>query len=194
MPAQLHLVGIDPPPPAEHRLIFVLKPDASSIALARDVFERLRKQHNLQGAPIRPTLLHVTLCHLSDFAEFPQAIVDAAKEVAATIRMPPFDITFDYVMSFRRQGGKQPLVLCGDTDAAGVMAFERQLGTALAKAGLGGGLAHSSFTPHMTLAYDRHVEKQPVEKISWTAREFVLVHSLLGKTQHKDLRKWPLQS
>jgi 2'-5' RNA ligase len=46
----------------------------------------------------------------------------------------------------------------------------------------------------MTLAYDRIVDKRPVEKISWTVREFALVHSLLGKTQHKDLRKWPLQN
>jgi RNA 2',3'-cyclic 3'-phosphodiesterase len=159
------------------------------------VFESLRKQYNLQGAPIRPALLHVTLCHLGDFAEFPQAIADAAKEVAATIRMPPFDITFDHVMSIREPGGKQPLVLCGDTGAAGVMAFERQLGIALAKAGLGGGISRSSFAPHMTLAYDRcHVEKQPVEKICRTAREFALVHNLFGKTQHKDLGKWPLQS
>jgi 2'-5' RNA ligase len=59
---------------------------------------------------------------------------------------------------------------------------------------LGGEIAQASFTPHMTLAYDRHhIEKRLLEKkIRWTVREFFLVHSLLGKTQHEELGKWPL--
>jgi 2'-5' RNA ligase len=50
------------------------------------------------------------------------------------------------------------------------------------------------FTPHVTLLYDdRMVPEQAVEPISWRVREFVLTHSLLGKTQHVELGRWPLR-
>jgi 2'-5' RNA ligase len=46
----------------------------------------------------------------------------------------------------------------------------------------------------MTLLYDdRSVAEQAVETIGWTAREFVLVHSLLGQTRHIPLGRWPLR-
>jgi len=34
----------------------------------------------------------------------------------------------------------------------------------------------------------RHV----VETVAWTVREFVLVYSLLGRTRHVPLGRWPL--
>jgi len=62
-------------------------------------------------------------------------------------------------------------------------------GGALAKAGVG---ARQS-TPHLTLLYDaRRVAEQPITRIGWTMREFVLVHSLLGQKRYIPLGKWPL--
>jgi 2'-5' RNA ligase len=58
------------------------------------------------------------------------------------------------------------------------------------------GVRHKSgkqFTPHVTLLRDRiSVPEQEIEPICWTAREFVLVHSLLGQTQHIPLGRWSL--
>jgi RNA 2',3'-cyclic 3'-phosphodiesterase len=34
----------------------------------------------------------------------------------------------------------------------------------------------------------------PVEPIEWTVTEFVLVHSLLGRTTHRVLARFPLIS
>jgi len=52
----------------------------------------------------------------------------------------------------------------------------------------------SSFTPHVTLLYDgRVVTERLVEPIRWTVREFVLVRSLLGKTRHIVIGRWPLR-
>jgi 2'-5' RNA ligase len=49
------------------------------------------------------------------------------------------------------------------------------------------------FTPHLTLLYDnRYVEGRDVEPIAWSVREFVLIHSVLGKTRHIHLGRWPL--
>jgi 2'-5' RNA ligase len=45
----------------------------------------------------------------------------------------------------------------------------------------------------VTLLRDnRRIAEQSIEPISWTAREVVLVHSLLGQTIHRDLVRLPL--
>jgi 2'-5' RNA ligase len=72
-------------------------------------------------------------------------------------------------------------------------AFQHALATALSKAGLRH-RAGQAFTPHVTLLYgDREVQPQPIEPLRWTAGEFVLVHSLLGKSVYKPLGRWSLQ-
>lgn len=49
------------------------------------------------------------------------------------------------------------------------------------------------FVPHMTLAYDqKFIPRQPIDPISFGAREFILIHSLRGLTVYKDLDRWPL--
>lgn len=73
------------------------------------------------------------------------------------------------------------------------MVFQQTLGIAMKKAGLGR-WAKPGYTPHVTLLYDdRSVAEQAVETICWTAREFVLVHSLIGQTLHVPLARWPLR-
>lgn len=45
----------------------------------------------------------------------------------------------------------------------------------------------------MTMLYDnRVIEEHALEPIRWTATEFVLVLSHLGKTHHQWLARWPL--
>jgi 2'-5' RNA ligase len=36
------------------------------------------------------------------------------------------------------------------------------------------------------------IAPEKVAPIAWRAREFVLVHSLLGQTRHIPLARWPL--
>jgi 2'-5' RNA ligase len=51
-----------------------------------------------------------------------------------------------------------------------------------------------AFTPHVTLLYDRRcIDEQPIEPVGWTVREFALVLSLIGKTQHVPLGRWQLR-
>ena len=53
-------------------------------------------------------------------------------------------------------------------------------------------LANTNFTPHVTLLYDAHgVEEYPIEPISWTVKEFVLIRSLKG---HVHLARWSLEA
>ena len=72
-------------------------------------------------------------------------------------------------------------------------AFQKALGLSMAHAGLGKQVARQ-FNPHVTLLYDRALAPEaPVEPVSWTVSEFVLIHSLLGQTRHIVLGRWALQ-
>jgi 2'-5' RNA ligase len=74
-------------------------------------------------------------------------------------------------------------------------AFQRTLGAALGRVGLGGRETKLQFTPHVTLLYDDAlVAERPCDAVAWRVREFVLVHSLLGRTVHLPLARWPLST
>jgi len=180
----------------KHRLFFAIKPGAANSAAVARIFDALRTSHDIQARFLGAEFLHVSLAHVVDSPEFPQATVDAAINVAASVQMPPFEIVFDRGMSFRKPKSRQPLVLCAVPDDAGVVLLERRIATALAMASVGGRMIKAGFTPHLTIGYDEHrvAEFLLVEKIRWTVREFVLVHSLLGQNRHEELGKWQLQA
>jgi 2'-5' RNA ligase len=120
--------------------------------------------------------------------------VARAKEAASNVSMPPVDVAFDRVSSFPGRRNKKPFVLRAGADAnAGALHdFQKTLGIALQTAGLAVKV-NSHFTPHVTLLYDeRHLGEQTVESVRWTAREFVLVRSLLGRSQYVQLARWSL--
>jgi 2'-5' RNA ligase len=97
------------------------------------------------------------------------------------------EVAFDRVTSF---AGSDALVLRGGDGVDGIVMFHHTLGVAMRKSGLSAG---SQFTPHVTLLYDgRRVEEQFIEPIRWTVRDFVLVHSLRGRTMHIPLERWHL--
>jgi 2'-5' RNA ligase len=98
---------------------------------------------------------------------------------------PPFRVVFDRVMSFRNGA----LVLRGDDGLIGLEILQQRLSDVLD----GRPRQARRFTPHMTLLRDsRLVDERPIEPIGWTVREFVLVHSLLGRTRHRHLVRVPL--
>ena len=54
--------------------------------------------------------------------------------------------------------------------------------------------ANPSGTPHMTLLYDRKtVLPEKLDRpVSWSVREFLLIHSVYGKSEHNVVGRWPL--
>jgi 2'-5' RNA ligase len=86
------------------------------------------------------------------------------------------------------------LVLLGGAGVAALQRFARDLRLALE--GTEAASRHERpFTPHVTLLYDAAcVDETTVEPISWTAREFVLVNSLIGQGKHVTLGRWPLRA
>jgi 2'-5' RNA ligase len=200
MPEQLAFAGFEPPPPPPppggphgrptDRLLFAIYLDAGAGADAVQLTQRLRGEHGLRGKSIGTNLLHITLLHLGDHDGLPPGLVTAACGAADTIRMHPFEVAFDRVMSFSRKQGNLPFVLRGNDGLAELRTFQRMVVAAMRV--IGAPVA-SGFTPHVTLLYDNvRVAEQAVETIRWTVGEFVLVHSLLGQTRHIPLARWPL--
>lgn len=187
---QTSLDGLAAPHPTDRLFLAVMPSTAAAArmaALAGDLRERLR----LQGRPRPTSHLHVTLHHLGDFAGLPQQRVEDARSAAAGVASDAFDARFDRVGSFAGRPGKHPFVLLGAGGASGLAALHAGLGARLAAAGLA--RRERAFVPHVTLLYDtRNVAEQPVEPLGWAVREFVLVHSLLGRTEYRVLGRWAL--
>ncbi len=104
----------------------------------------------------------------------------------------PFGLGFDRVESFLRKSRNRPFVMRGSDDGLAAMhGFRDRLGLGLQREGC---VVDTQFTPHVTLLYDdMAVAPQPIEPIVWTVREFVLMHSLIGRGQHVPLSRWTLR-
>lgn len=192
-PVQPSFDGVAARPPSTDRLFFALLPDAAAIARIEKLVRDLQGDFGLKGKPLGAKRFHVTLHVVDDFPYFPREIADASARTAHSVAaMPPFKLGFDRVGSFTRKARNMPLVLLGDDGLVTVRALQQALVDALTQAHPGRGREH--YTPHLTLLYDdQHVVARPIEPITWTAREFVLVRSLIGRSRHEVLARLPLR-
>jgi 2'-5' RNA ligase len=167
------------------RLFLAVVPDAETADRIAQIARHLRISHGLSGRPLHPEHLHVTLCHIETGIGFTPGVVDSVKACATAVAMPSFRVCFDRAESFKNGA----LVLRGDDGTIGLDVLQQRLSDAL------DGEPHRarSYTPHVTLLRDNHrVPEQRIEPIEWTVREVVLVHSLLGRTTHRHVARWPL--
>jgi 2'-5' RNA ligase len=179
-------------PSQKERIFFACLPNAETAAKIYARAEAFKREHGFEGTLIQPEHLHVTLFHLGDWAVLPEEIVKLANEAAALVAALPFEVAFPRAESFRNSTGVFPFVLTGD--AREWQPLHLSLGAALKKVGLGGA-TQGEFKPHVTLAYDKvRVKPLKIAPLSWTVREFALVHSALGKTAHNHLGRWPLKA
>jgi len=174
--------------PPKHRAFLALKPDDAAAGQASETTLRLMRENGLAGKPLKPGNFHISLPMIGEGAAFPADLVKNVSARVQAVRMPPFEIILDMAMSFR-QPKRYILVLGTTRSIANIYGLNRQLLTAI-----GSKMRGNAFNPHMTLSYtDRPVEKQPVEPIRWTAREFVLIHSFIGQGRHEIVARWPLR-
>jgi RNA 2',3'-cyclic 3'-phosphodiesterase len=166
-------------------------PDAAAAARIEARAESFKRELGLAGALILPEHLHVTLFHLGDWAVLQDEIVAIAKDAASQVHVAAFEAVFARAESFRNATGVYPFVLTGDVAPWRVL--HAALAGALKRAGLGGA-TQGEFKSHVTLAYDElRVKPRAIEALAWTVRDFVLVHSRLGKTEHIHLGRWALE-
>ena len=132
---------------------------------------------------------HVTLQALGEYDGMPDGLIGTARAIADGISSEPFEIMFDHAMSFKNSRNP-PLVLCGGDGVRAFSALQKQFAEK-SKPFIKG---PAQKTPHMTLLYDdRPIDKQPIAPVRWIVDEFVLIHSLVGKTVHNELARWPLR-
>lgn len=181
------------PAVATDRLFLAIFPDPGAAAGLAALAAAQCVAHGLRGKPVQPGRLHVTLFHLGDTVGLRQEVVEAASAAASRVKMQAFELAFDQVGSFNGRRDKLPFVLRARGGGnAPLRALHAALAVELGEVGLGR-FAAAQFEPHVTLAYDvRAVAMQDVAPIAWRAREFVLVHSLLGQTRHVPLGCWAL--
>lgn len=191
---QLTLPGFEATPqlPA-HRVFLAIKPDAETAERIVRLVEQLRPVVGFKGKALRAERLHITLHHLGDFVQLPpEDLVARARSAAEKLALAPFEVAFDQVVSFHGRRDHRPFVLLGGEGVDGLMAFQLALGDALLHAGVHVPRGH--FKPHVTLLYDRGgFAPKAVEPVTWTVREFVLIHSWLGKTRYDELGRWSLK-
>ena len=182
------------------RLFFALRPCHAAARRIAESASVLRSELGLRGKLLPPERLHITLHLLGDFPYLPANVVACASRIADHVaeRQPvaAFDLSVDRAMSFRRNVGASPFAAQIGTGKAQLVELWLALGAALRQSGFPLPRTRpSQFTPHVTLMYgDPVASVQPITPISWTANEFVLIHSLLGRGQHVQLGHWPLAS
>jgi RNA 2',3'-cyclic 3'-phosphodiesterase len=194
---QLTLPGIEVPQRAVARALsrnvfFAVMPDPDTAARVAHIVGGLRSALHIEAPMLLAGRLHISLHHVSDFARMPEGAVADACAAAATIDMPPFDVSFDRVVSFEGRPGNFPLVLKGSAEPGELTALQQTLGRALAKKGLR--VPRRRFTPHLTLLYEqRRFGPRAIEPVTWTVHEFVLIDSWVGKTHYDIKGRWPLK-
>jgi 2'-5' RNA ligase len=189
---QREVPGVAPPPRPTDRLFFAAHPDAEAARHIDRLAQRLHDELQLSGKPLGVARYHVTLIFLGDFVGMPQPLIDGLRRLAAQVALAPFQVVFDRVESFRKRRDRAPVVLLGDDGADGLLDLREAIGRPFEEAGLM--RLSQAFTPHLTLLYEaRRVEALPIAPITWTVREFSLVHSLIGHGRHTVLDRWPLR-
>lgn len=166
-----------------HRLFFAIKPDPVT-ARRTDVFA----EEIAAGARrVRPEHHHVTLAITKDYAHFPRPLADALLQAGTAVAADPFDLTLDRLAASRRSVALRPA-----KSHPPLMALQRQIASAVDRQRISQRPGWS-FSPHQTLFYrEGEPWQRPVQGFRWQVGEFVLVHSLVGRTRHDILGRWPL--
>lgn len=173
------------------RLFFALFPDAATAEHIAGLAADLQARHGLRSQPLATERFHITLTHLGDYEGLPRDLVAKAREAGDRVCAAPFAARFDRAGSFTGRPRNHPFVLRSSEAETPVTAFQRTLGRAMMGTGLGD--KAGPYSPHVTLLYDDVIiAEHAIDPVSWTAGEFVLVHSLLGRTKHVILERWAL--
>lgn len=149
----------------------------------------LRQRHGLKGRPTPAARLHLSLNFVGTFRGPPtRAVMEKAKALADKVQAPAFALSFNQVEGWN----DDTLVLLGGEGVVGA----ELLDTAIHKALVIGSMAprrQPPMTPHITLLGGKaQVPRTLVDPIAWTAREFVLLDSVVGEGRHEVLGRWAL--
>ncbi|WP_158554691.1 2'-5' RNA ligase family protein [Methylovirgula sp. 4M-Z18] len=183
-------------PKNAERLFFAILLDAVTAHQVNRAGHRFVTAKGLAGRLHEPERLHISLHHVADLPRLRSKPIYAAGLAAAAVSQRPFEVTLNVIKSFGgipRRGLRRlqyPLIL--PAESASLASFQARLGTAMVGTGL---RASGHVVPHITLLYgDAPVAAEAIEPISFTVRDFVLVHSLRGLSRYELIGRWPLRA
>ena len=193
MQGQIPLGGFDDGRARElHRLFFALWPDDAVRDRVAAAASALRESHAPRGRWINPHRYHLTLQFLGDSDRVREDVATAAMRAAASVQVPPFDLVLDIAGSFRNRS--VPWWLGCAAAPPALQTLWTSLGAALLRAGVRVE-SGKALVPHVTVLRDAHpmLPQTPIAPVPWPVRDFVLVHSVLGRqSAYHLLGRWPL--
>jgi RNA 2',3'-cyclic 3'-phosphodiesterase len=174
-----------------HRLFFaILVGSAIAGRLARKAIA-LNREFGLQGWLVPENHIHISLVGLGGHEEYPQELVETACHIGSMIVAKPFEVSFDRLSAF----GGGALVLRGSDGNPSLQKFWRDLTAVISDSPLKPFLTRS-IEPHVTLLRDEvgvpRIRERSIDPVGWTVRDFVLIHSLIGKGAYKQPGRWRL--
>jgi 2'-5' RNA ligase len=170
-------------------LFLALVPPSSASEQIDELAENLRDHRTLEGKPLGASRYHVPVHHLATCYELTEEFVPRVREIfgPAAAGTAPFEIEFDRALSFGTRAEVKPFVLKNSGYNQALVGLYQKLGSLLPWR------TSPVFTPHVTLLYDqRMIGEQPVRRVSWLARELVLVCSYVGLGRQEHLARWKL--
>ena len=179
--------------PTIHRLFFALRPDAIVMGEIERAAETVKGAQLIRGTWLKAPKFHLTLHFLGDYATLPTEVIERAKVAAADVKSVAFEFSLNRAASFRGRRQSPCVLRCAPAADVALQSFWRELGDAAIAAGLGEHLERR-FTPHVTIAYGDKELPEPImiSPIVWPVREFVLIDSHVGQSNHEILDHWPL--
>jgi RNA 2',3'-cyclic 3'-phosphodiesterase len=179
--------------PMSDPLFLAIKPDVDAAMQIYQLAGIIKRARGFEGDLIGPERLHISLFSLGWWDDWREKMIAKVDQAAAELKVLPFEITLDRTMSFLNYPDNHAFVLVGSGGVDRLKTFHTLLGATMTKNDLRRRV-HTISTPHVTLLYDKRVvDEQPIEPVSWTIRDFVLVRSLYRQTKHIDVARWQLR-
>jgi 2'-5' RNA ligase len=130
---------------------------------------------------------HLTLFVTDDFETEPNGLADRMRAALDRVRADSFDIA---LARYGHHGGS---LLPGPCRPLRVL--QGHVARLLKAGGVAERADRGAFSPHVTLGYGGASPAfacSTIEPIRWRALDFVLIHSLLRLTTHREIGRWPL--
>ncbi|MDI6029124.1 2'-5' RNA ligase family protein [Corticibacterium sp. UT-5YL-CI-8] len=176
------------------RLFLCIFPELAAASELHAFGSRFIRANALTSKRLERSRLHLSLSHIGDYPRLKSSRIYAAGLAASEVSASAFEVRLHAIRSFDGRppaAGKppsRPLVLLGDGE--GLPKLHGTLTEALREKGM---RVAKQFTPHLTLSYgEAAVPLQPIEPMQFIAKEFALVHSMLGQGRYNILGRWPL--
>jgi RNA 2',3'-cyclic 3'-phosphodiesterase len=169
--------------PGFHHYFLALRPPR---AVAREL-GFWRDSFLFGGHGVADERLHLTLFDLGHFDRVPNALLGRVEATVASTPLPACRIVLDLLT-----GGSGSALLAPSESLRGLKRLQAELGVALAENDVSPA-PWWRFSPHVTLLYDHSYSGHcPIDPVSWTAEEVVLIESLVGQSKHVERARWPL--